>query len=89
MHTIRYFVELEIDDDDPGARNRLEEAFRSRIQRWLRVADRRIVQSEVVYIPQLLADRPAARRIEPAAPAASPFDGRGVLQDGSTPERMR
>jgi hypothetical protein len=22
-------------------------------------------------------------------PEASPFDGRGVLQDGSTPERMR
>jgi hypothetical protein len=24
-----------------------------------------------------------------ASPDASPFDGRGVLQDGSTPERMR
>jgi len=30
-----------------------------------------------------------ATRTPPPPEAPSPFDGRGVLQDGSTPERMR
>jgi len=83
LHTLRFFVEVEV--DSMVARRDLEEQYRQRLKEFLWASDPRITQREVIYLPEMLAPRKESR----AEIEASPFDGRGVLQDGSTPERMR
>jgi hypothetical protein len=88
VYTIRYFIEIEI-AGEPLTRNQIEEGWRDRLKRFIGASDPRIAQYEVVYIPEMLAPRVVPDSDLYANVERSPFDGRGVLQDGSTPERMR
>lgn len=51
---IRLFIEMEV--NDPMPRRAVEEQVREMFKRYLASADSRIVQSEVVYLPEMLSE---------------------------------